>query len=78
MRHWQREEALSQITQVEVLDQSLIRRASSDDDELTSSQMKLMHEPVSLVDIPGRIIQRRIENFQIFVNSVSAMLGNAA
>ena len=35
--------------------------------------MKQMHEPVSLVDIPGRIIQRRIENIQIFVNSVSSL-----
>ena len=74
VRHWQREEALSQITQVEIVDPSLIQRTASlgsIDSEV--AQMKQMHEPVSLVDIPGRIIQRRIENFQLFVNSVSSM-----
>jgi len=38
--------------------------------------MKQMHEPVSLAQIPGRIIQRRIENFQIFMFNVSQMFSN--
>lgn len=55
-RLWQREEALSQITQVEILDQSLIQKKNSAEVESEIAQMKQMHEPVSLAEIPGRII----------------------
>jgi len=76
VRLWQREEALSQITQVEILDTSHLHKESQAAAASELAQMKQMHEPVSLAQIPGRIIQRRIENFQIFVSTVTKMFGN--
>lgn len=74
-RLWQREEALSQITQVEVFDQSLIKQSSSIQ-EAEIAQMRQMQEPVSLVEVPVRIIQRRIENFQLIYNSIMSLFAS--
>ena len=54
MHHWAREESLSQITQVEVLDPSLIQHSSLD--FAAEDVIRQMQEPVSLVEIPARII----------------------
>jgi len=40
--------------------------------------MKRMSEPVELAEIPARIFQRRLENIQLLVNSVTSLFGNNA
>ena len=63
---------MSQIVQVEVFDKSLVEK-NSRVSEAELSSMKKMHEEVSLAEVPGRIIARRIENFQLIYNSVVAL-----
>ena len=70
VRQWQREEALSQIVQVEIIDPMLVHK--SDLDDADEKSMRQMGEEVSIVQVPGRIIQRRLENMQLLINSVSS------
>ena len=71
---WTREEALSQITQVEIFDQSSIPRSNADLEGQTLQYLRKMNEPVSYVDIPGRIIQRYIQNFNFLVESATSLI----
>ena len=59
---------------MEIVDTSAIKNGSEDAD-VEFAQMKQMTEPVSLAEVPGRIIQRRLENFQIMVSSITSMFG---
>lgn len=68
---WEREEALSQIIQMEVFDGAAQNAANFDPADHES--MKQMQEEVSLAHVPARIIQRRIENFQLIYSRVSAL-----
>ena len=53
---------MSQIIQMEVMDPTLVVNSDSINDSEVNS-MKRMLEPVSLAEVPGRIIERRLENF---------------
>ena len=55
---WTREEALSQVTQVEIFDKASLGNSKRDD----LSYVYLMSEPVSWSEVPLRIIQRYTEN----------------
>lgn len=66
---WTREEAMSQITQIEIFDHSqLTLKRDFPESELT--EMQKMREPVGFADVPNRILQRRIENLNIIYNSI--------
>lgn len=59
-----------------MFDPHLVHASSVDDADEKS--MKQMSEPVSLVQVPARIIERRLENMKILVNSISSFFqGNA-
>ena len=55
---WTREEALSQVTQVEIFDKASLGNSKQDD----LSYVYKMNEPVSWSEVPLRIIQRYTEN----------------
>jgi hypothetical protein len=61
---WVREESLSNIKQVEIMDQEIIRIES----EL--EYVKNVKSPVSLHQIPTKILARYKENIQYLINSV--------
>lgn len=44
--------------------------------EAEEEQMKLLLEPVSLVQIIPRIIQRRLDNFQVVIGAFNSIFGS--
>ena len=69
-KKWQSDEALSQIIQVEILDQLV----ESDDESDSLTYLKSMNEPVSMAQIPGRIIRRYTENLNFILKSVNSFV----
>ena len=77
IRNWQREEALSQITQVEIVDPSLVVNADSKN-EANIRSMKAMQENIGIAQVPARIIQRRLDNLQVIVKSIQSFFSGSA
>lgn len=55
---WDMEQALSKVVQVEIFDSASL----SENKVSELKYVQSMHEPVSWFDVPGRIMQRYIEN----------------
>ena len=56
--------------QVEVLEE----KYESNDESETLQYLKTMNEPVSLAEIPGRIIRRYTENLNFIIQSVNSFI----
>jgi hypothetical protein len=68
---WVREESLSRVKQVEVLDQDTVRIESELD------YVKRVNQKGSLADAPQRIIERYRENFQYLIKQVTSLVNRA-
>ena len=77
-RLWTREEALSQIVQVEIFDPSSIPRSGADLEGLTLQYLRKMSEPVSFAQVPFRIIERYVQNFNFLVESATSLISGLA
>lgn len=68
---WHLEEGLSQIKQVEVFDKATVQDVDADMPAYVSS---MSDKDVTFAEVPARIIQRYLGNFEHMGNQVSALI----
>jgi hypothetical protein len=69
---WTRDEALSQVTQVEIFDSATLNTKQTTELSYVSS----MNEPVHWAEIPSRIIRRYVENGEFLIMSIAKMFSS--